>query len=129
MHDRNGAVERMAAAVPEQRRDLELSLRSLSRLSGVHRETISRLERGGRIDPVLLVRVAATLSTLEQYSEPAPDESSSAPLLARPPLATRTPPRLGELPPLPYEIEVDGARQWVAPAAGSSAAAAERWPS
>ena len=61
-------VGRVASAIPEQRRELDLSLRELERLSGVSRRTLSKIERGGRADPALVVRVAGVLNTLELVS-------------------------------------------------------------
>jgi transcriptional regulator with XRE-family HTH domain len=61
-------VERAALAVPEQRRDLGLSLSELARLAGVSRSTVTRVERGGRVDPALVLRVAAALTVLELYA-------------------------------------------------------------
>jgi transcriptional regulator with XRE-family HTH domain len=83
----NGTTARVALAIPEQRRGLGLSLRQLERLSGVSRNTIARIERGGRVHPALMVRVATALMVLELHAEPQ----------------------------LPHAIEVNGARRWVAP--------------
>jgi transcriptional regulator with XRE-family HTH domain len=80
----NGTTERVALAIPEQRRELGLSLRQLARLTGVSRATIAKLEHGGHIDPVLLLRVATALLVLELHAD-------SFPLLP---------------------IEVEGARRW-----------------
>jgi transcriptional regulator with XRE-family HTH domain len=60
-------TERVALAVPEQRLELGLSLNQLARYSGVSRSTIARIERGQRVSPVLLLRVAGALTTLELY--------------------------------------------------------------
>jgi transcriptional regulator with XRE-family HTH domain len=64
----NGRAHRIALAVGEARRDLGLSLRELSRWSGVSRDTISRLERGDDVRPDLIVRVAAALVVLELHA-------------------------------------------------------------
>lgn len=58
-------------AVGEQRVDLGLSLRDVERLSGVSRPTITKIERGGCVNPALVVRVASALNTFE-LSMPAP---------------------------------------------------------
>jgi DNA-binding XRE family transcriptional regulator len=86
----DATAQRVALAIPEQRRELGLSVRRLARLSGVSRDTITKLERGGYVDPALTVRVATALTVLGLYAEP-------------------------QWPPLPHAIEVDGARRWVAP--------------
>jgi transcriptional regulator with XRE-family HTH domain len=66
----DGTTERVALAIPEQRRGLGLSVRRLAILSGVSRDTITKLERGGHVDPALVVRVATALTVLELYAEP-----------------------------------------------------------
>jgi transcriptional regulator with XRE-family HTH domain len=63
-------LQRVAHAVGEQRLDLGLSLRKLERCSGVSRATIKRIERGVSVDPVLLLRVAGVLTTLELHRPP-----------------------------------------------------------
>jgi len=70
------AAARIELALPEQRRDLDVSLRELARLSGVSRSTITRLERGGRIEPRLLMQIAATLTLLELYTPMPPFASA-----------------------------------------------------
>jgi transcriptional regulator with XRE-family HTH domain len=72
-------TSRLAATIAEQRADLNLSLRDLERLSGVSRPTITKLERGGHIDPALAVRIAAALIVIE-LTTPLPDPSSNAQL-------------------------------------------------
>jgi transcriptional regulator with XRE-family HTH domain len=72
MKKSNALVDRIATAVGEQRPDTGISMSELSRLSGVSRSTIRKLERGGRIDPALVVRLALTLTVLELYRPPAP---------------------------------------------------------
>jgi transcriptional regulator with XRE-family HTH domain len=62
---------RLAMAIAEQRTDLGLSLRDVEKLSGVSRPTIAKLERGGRVNPALVVRVATALNVIELAS-PAP---------------------------------------------------------
>ena len=84
MNHRNGAVVRIAAAVPEQWRELEVSLRELARLSGVSRTTITNVEKGRAVEPTLLLQIATTLTLLELYAPRAPIEVQDvpAPLLA-----------------------------------------------
>jgi transcriptional regulator with XRE-family HTH domain len=72
MNDGNGTVARIAAAVPEQRRDLDVSLRGLARLSGVSRSTITKVEKGKPVEPALLLQIAATLTLLELYAPTVP---------------------------------------------------------
>lgn len=64
-------LQRVAHAIGEQRLDLGLSLRKLERCSGVSRATIKRIERGERVNPELLLRVAGVLTTLELHRPPA----------------------------------------------------------
>jgi transcriptional regulator with XRE-family HTH domain len=64
----NPHIERIATAVPEQRRELDLSLQELARLSGVSRSTISKLEHGKPVQPSLLMQLAATLTLVELYT-------------------------------------------------------------
>jgi predicted transcriptional regulator len=66
----HGTTTRLLASIPEQRRDLGLSLRELARLSGVSRATIAKLDTGRPVDEALAMRVAVTL--IELYSEPEP---------------------------------------------------------
>jgi len=66
----DGTTACVAFAIPEQRRELRLSVRELARLSGVSRDTISRLEHGGQVSPALVVRVATALTVVELYAEP-----------------------------------------------------------
>ncbi len=101
----DGTAERVALAIPEQRRELGLSVHQLARCSGVSRDTITKLERGGRVDPALVVHVAAALMVLELHSEPEPAPPRR--ILATPGLKRRVlvvPPN--GLPVLPSEFEV-----------------------
>jgi transcriptional regulator with XRE-family HTH domain len=68
----HGTTTRLLASIPEQRRDLGLSLRELARLSGVSRPTIAKLEAGRPVDEALAMRLAVTLTVFELYSEPEP---------------------------------------------------------
>ena len=77
-------LQRVALAVGEQRLDLGVSLRTLERCSGVSRATIRKIERGGRVNPALLVRVAGALSTLELYRDRSPKLEDELPLLVHP---------------------------------------------
>jgi transcriptional regulator with XRE-family HTH domain len=61
---------RLADVVTEQRADLGLSLRDLEALSGISRRTITKLERGGRVSPALIVRVASALNVVELITPP-----------------------------------------------------------
>jgi predicted transcriptional regulator len=63
-------TERVALAIPEQRRELGLSVRRLAILSGVSRDSITKLEGGGHVHPALVVRVATALTVLELYAKP-----------------------------------------------------------
>lgn len=67
----NPLVDRVALAVGEQREDLGLSIRELSRVTGVSRWTLARLEAGQPVDPETLIWVAATLNVLELCRPPA----------------------------------------------------------
>jgi transcriptional regulator with XRE-family HTH domain len=67
-----GPVSRIATLIPEARLDLGLSQSELSRLSGVSRSTIAKLEDGGRVEPELVLALAAVLFLLE-LSEPLPE--------------------------------------------------------
>jgi transcriptional regulator with XRE-family HTH domain len=67
-------VGRLALAIPEQRRELGLSLSEVARLARVSRSTVTKLERGGRIDPVLVIQLGLVLTVLEVYRPAAPDE-------------------------------------------------------
>jgi DNA-binding XRE family transcriptional regulator len=68
----NPLLRRVALAVPEQRRDLDLSQRDLAAASGVSRATIAKLERGERVDPALVIRLALAMAALELYGAPRP---------------------------------------------------------
>ena len=57
----------------EPRRELWVSQRPLAQLSGVPRHTIRTLERGGRVDPALVIRLAGTLNVLELAAPPKDD--------------------------------------------------------
>jgi transcriptional regulator with XRE-family HTH domain len=75
-------TDRVALAIPEQRHALGLSLRELARASGVSRWTITKLERGGRVEPALVVKLAATLTVFELYAKPDLFEVDLAQVLA-----------------------------------------------
>jgi transcriptional regulator with XRE-family HTH domain len=70
--NRTPVAERIALAIPEQRRDLGLSERELARLAGVSRWQVARLERGEPVDPAVMVTVAAALTIVELYRDPPP---------------------------------------------------------
>ena len=61
-------LERMALAIGEHRLDLGLSLRQLEALAGVSRTTLTKIERGRRVDPRLLLQVASVLTTVELHT-------------------------------------------------------------
>jgi transcriptional regulator with XRE-family HTH domain len=63
-------VARIIAAIPEGRLDHGLSQRQLAALSGVSATTIRKLERGGRINPALLVRLGTALVVLDAFRQP-----------------------------------------------------------
>jgi transcriptional regulator with XRE-family HTH domain len=67
----NPILERVALGIVEQRHELGVSQRQLAGFSGVSRDTITRLERGRRVSPALLLRVAGVLALLELYRPPA----------------------------------------------------------
>jgi len=83
--DQQGTLQRVAHAVPEARREHGLSQRQLAAFSGVSATTIRKLERGGEIDPVLLMRLAAAVVVLDAYRPPI--LANELPVLTRP---TRT---------------------------------------
>jgi transcriptional regulator with XRE-family HTH domain len=60
-------IARIVAAIPEGRLDHGLSQRQLAALSGVSATTIRKLERGGRVDPALLVRLGVALVVLDAF--------------------------------------------------------------
>ena len=64
-------LERMALAIPEARLEHDLSQRQLAAFSGVSATSIRKLERGGDIDPRLLIRLAVTVVVLDAYRPPA----------------------------------------------------------
>jgi transcriptional regulator with XRE-family HTH domain len=66
----HSAVERVALALAEARVEHGLSQRQLAALSGVSRRSISKLEAGGRIDPMLVVKLGATLAVFDLYRPP-----------------------------------------------------------
>jgi transcriptional regulator with XRE-family HTH domain len=66
-------LDRIALALREQRLELGVSQRQLAALSGVSRDTIVKLERGGQVSPKLLLGIAAVLTLLEVYSPPQPE--------------------------------------------------------
>jgi transcriptional regulator with XRE-family HTH domain len=66
----NPTLDRIAKAVPEARQEYGLSRRQFAAMSGVSTTTIRKLERGGRIDPALLVRLATTTLALDAYGPP-----------------------------------------------------------
>jgi transcriptional regulator with XRE-family HTH domain len=68
--DQQGTLQRVAHAVPEARREHGLSQRRLAAISGVSATTIRKLERGGKIDPGLLVRLGAAMVVLDAYRPP-----------------------------------------------------------
>jgi transcriptional regulator with XRE-family HTH domain len=74
------AIDRIAISLSEARLDHGLSQRQLAALSGVSRPTIAKAERGGRVHPALLVRLAATLVVLDVY-RPGPDFAAPEPKL------------------------------------------------
>jgi transcriptional regulator with XRE-family HTH domain len=61
------ATDRVAISLPEARLEHGLSQRQLARLSGVAATTIRKLERGGCVDPALLIKLGATLLVLDVY--------------------------------------------------------------
>jgi transcriptional regulator with XRE-family HTH domain len=78
MKGNNTLIHRVSLAIPEQRRELDLSLSELARVSGVSRSTLTRVERGGRVGDALVVKVASALLALELHAPPAPIESATA---------------------------------------------------
>jgi transcriptional regulator with XRE-family HTH domain len=62
--------ERLALVVPEQRAELGVSVSQLARLAQVSRSTVTKVERGGRVNPALLLRIASALTTIELYAAP-----------------------------------------------------------
>jgi transcriptional regulator with XRE-family HTH domain len=75
-------TERLALAIPEARLDHGLSQRQLAALSGVSRHMIRKLERGGNVDPALLVRLGAAFLVLDAYRAPYFDDGLHALLRA-----------------------------------------------
>jgi predicted transcriptional regulator len=63
-------LERVALAVPEQRRDLGVSITLLAKLAGVSRPTVVKIDRGFHVRPDLLRAVARELTMLEAYAPP-----------------------------------------------------------
>lgn len=61
------ATDRVAISLPEARLDHGLSQRQLAALSGVSATTIRKVERGGRVDPVLLVRLGVAFVVLDVF--------------------------------------------------------------
>jgi DNA-binding XRE family transcriptional regulator len=72
-------LERVALAVGEQRLALELSLNGVARVAGVSRTTVTKVEWGRPVSPVLLLRVAWALAVLELYAPPAPEPARPGP--------------------------------------------------
>jgi transcriptional regulator with XRE-family HTH domain len=70
MNKSSATVFRIAQALPEARFDHGLSQSEFARLSGVSRATIAKAERGEQVDPLLLVRLGATMLVLDTYREP-----------------------------------------------------------
>ena len=63
-------IDRVASSLGEARCDHSLSQRQLARLSGVSASTVRKIERGGRVDPALLVRLGATADGADVYRAP-----------------------------------------------------------
>jgi transcriptional regulator with XRE-family HTH domain len=63
-------TRRIAISLPEARLEHGLSQRQLAALSGVSVATVGRAERGGRVGPALLVRLAAAVLVLDVYRPP-----------------------------------------------------------
>jgi transcriptional regulator with XRE-family HTH domain len=63
-------VFRIALGLPEARLDHGLSQLQLAALSGVSATTIQKVERGGRVDPALLIRLGEVLVVLDVYRPP-----------------------------------------------------------
>ena len=93
------SLARLAALVKAKRRELNLSLREVARLSGISPSTLSRLERG--IAPAL--PDAETLEKIAQWMGVPVDELIAAPSPGQPPLN-----RSGQVPELstPEVVEV-----------------------
>ena len=99
----NPLLVRVAAAVPEQRRELGLSVTQLAHVARVSRSTIGKIERGGHVRPELLLRIASALMTLELYQGPresaegAVDDLVLLPLFPWPPASPAAAPTLGDV--------------------------------
>ena len=63
-------IDRVALAMRGRRRNLGISRRELAECAEVSTATIERLERGVKVTPANVTRVAATLAVFELYSEP-----------------------------------------------------------
>lgn len=68
-------IDRLALAVPGQRRDLGISRRELAECAEVSEATIVRIEAGVRVRPANVVRVALVMAALDLYA--APEASSN----------------------------------------------------
>ena len=58
------------ASISEARLEHGLSQRQLAALSGVSATTIRKAERGGRVDPALLIRLGGTFIVLDAFRPP-----------------------------------------------------------
>jgi predicted transcriptional regulator len=76
IHNGTPLISRLALAVPEARRDLDLSLSELARLANVSRATVTKIDHGRPVDPALLVQVASTLLVLDVIA-PAADPAEA----------------------------------------------------
>jgi transcriptional regulator with XRE-family HTH domain len=73
MSEATSLLSRIADAIPEARREHGLSQRQLAALSGISRDSIAKVERGGTINPALLVRLGAAIVVLDAYRPPEPE--------------------------------------------------------
>jgi transcriptional regulator with XRE-family HTH domain len=95
MSNSSTTLARIAVAIASAREDLGLSQSELSRLSGVSRGTIRRLEQGGPVRPELVVKAATAMTIVELYAPRSEQEAPAAALMPEwPPLPW---------PPLPEE--------------------------
>jgi transcriptional regulator with XRE-family HTH domain len=79
----NSLNSRIGFAVSEARSERELSLSELARRSGVHRQTIRKLERGGAVRDDLATKVGLALLVVDAFSEPPEPELPDDDLAAR----------------------------------------------
>jgi hypothetical protein len=64
----NGVFERIARAIPEQRRELGLTVEEIAALADVHRVDVTRADRGLPVEPSVLMRLAVTMIALELHT-------------------------------------------------------------